>query len=238
MRLGKCVLPLLLFILSANLMAQPLFNIEYQVIRGSKPFMKLSLYAHAINDEIFMAGGFLPRGLIAKLLVGSGTVKTRSYQYANHFVPNVFTIEFQNFLGRDTHQQFNPDKLSVVVKYGQREKELSIPVHVHSLASMHLQLSIDAQQGKEMMSYDVISKNKRRHYTLFRRTEEIIDTPLGQLQTIVFERQKNDSTDFLYWLSPTHSYLPIKGEHFRKGKIDYTVLATTITIETPLSAEH
>lgn len=92
-------------------------------------------------------------------------------------------------------------------------KTVEFPLEKSLLAPLSYQVKMrqDLRAGKKSFHYRVVYRNhiKDYHYGIIR--EEVIDSPIGKLNTIVLQRIREDSERETYlWLAISLDYLPVK----------------------------
>lgn len=79
-------------------------------------------------------------------------------------------------------------------------------------------IMLDLQQGKSSLSYIIADGGKEKTYRFEKLGEEILDTPLGKLNTIKMKRYRSDSDrESIFWSAPELGYMPIKLENIDDG---------------------
>ncbi len=213
-----------------------LFTAWYDVFFGTKPMLEVKVHTTLNADCINLAGEFKGNGILGAWLGGTGTVRAQNLWRGQQkrIVPIDFIQRYNNAAQRDITYLFEADRLTASARLGKEQYHFTVHPDVHSVFTMHLQLSIDAQEGKDMMYYDTLSKTKLRRYVFFNRGEERLSTALGELLTIRFDRLKKGKLDSRYWLSPQHAYLPVKVERIRNNRVRYNIQATDIRVHNRL----
>lgn len=79
-------------------------------------------------------------------------------------------------------------------------------------------IMLDMQQGKSSLSYIIADGGKEKTYRFEKLGEEILDTPLGKLNTIKMKRYRSDSDrESIFWSAQELGYMPIKLENIDDG---------------------
>ena len=91
--------------------------------------------------------------------------------------------------------------------------------------SYQYQLGLDVAhaitQGKvrKVLEYTVADGEKRRRYQFKISSEELVDTPMGELRTIRVDRVRQDSDrQTSFWLALDHEFLLVRLKQVEKGK--------------------
>jgi len=113
------------------------------------------------------------------------------------------------------------------IEKGTRDKrtwELPIEDTIFDRMSHIIQMRADLLSGKEKLEYLVSYKGIRKPFNYQLMTEELLDTPIGKVQTIKIDRVKGDESRYSVWLSPEHNYLPVKIAQIEQDKPDVVLL--------------
>ncbi len=95
-----------------------------------------------------------------------------------------------------------------------------LPVQTYDKLNYLLALMHDLGRGLRPAHYQVADGSKLKVYDLQYLQEERIETVLGSLQTLVFDRTvKGDKKITRVWAAKSLSYLPVKIEHREDGEI-------------------
>ena len=96
--------------------------------------------------------------------------------------------------------------------------------------TLQLQLRYDLLNNRDDLSYDIADGGKLKRYIFKKQTTELIDTKLGELETIKVVRTDNlsDKRHQYFWFAPEQGFLLVKMEHFEKGE-SYTLNIDSVT---------
>ena len=73
-------------------------------------------------------------------------------------------------------------------------------------------------------SYNVIDKGRARQYIYTVHSNDVLDTILGEINTIVIKRViANNKRSTLTWYAVDHDYIPVKIQQYRKESLKFTV---------------
>lgn len=96
-----------------------------------------------------------------------------------------------------------------------------------------VQLSKDLQAGKKEFHYQIIRRGRSKHYHFEVVGEEMIETPLGELNTLKLQRvHKNDNRKTLFWISPQHQYLLAKFQRIEEDGAQYALFLKDFSLQT------
>ena len=95
----------------------------------------------------------------------------------------------------------------------------TIPLDGHPLDLLNHQVALrcDLERGSKTFSYPVIAKNLVRDYVFEVTGEERLKTEMGELDTLVVERiRDNDERRTLAWIAPSLNYVIVRLEQYEQ----------------------
>lgn len=98
--------------------------------------------------------------------------------------------------------------------------EVDSPTPIYDMLNHQMQLRIDLACGepRSEYSYPIARRNRVSEYSYRRIGEQLIETPVGQLQTLLLERgDPGDKLDRI-WLAPELGYLIVRLVHQEDGE--------------------
>jgi hypothetical protein len=100
--------------------------------------------------------------------------------------------------------------------------------------SVQIELMQQLQAGLAPTQFKLFDKDQAKEYFYTRERTEVLTTPLGTLETVVYrsDRPGSDRVTRL-WLAPKLNYLPLQAERARKGNVDLSMRITALTRPTP-----
>jgi hypothetical protein len=100
--------------------------------------------------------------------------------------------------------------------------------------SVQIELMQQLQAGLAPTQFKLFDKDQAKEYFYTRERTEVLTTPLGQLDTVVYrsDRPGSDRVTRL-WLAPKLNYLPLQAERARKGSVDLSMRITALKHPTP-----
>ncbi len=100
--------------------------------------------------------------------------------------------------------------------------------------SVQIELMQQLQAGLAPTQFKLFDKDQAKEYFYTRERTEVLTTPLGSLDTVVYrsDRPGSDRVTRL-WLAPKLNYLPLQAERARKGSVDLSMRITALTRPTP-----
>ncbi len=106
-------------------------------------------------------------------------------------------------------------------------EQWTVKISPNTLDNMLYQLAImqDLASGKTDLQYEVAHKGEVRRYVPSNLGKETVETGMGNLETVKYERISEDGKRrTTLWCAPALRYLPVKIEHFEKGDSGVMVL--------------
>ncbi len=87
--------------------------------------------------------------------------------------------------------------------------------------SIQIEVMTALLRGEEPGTIPLIDDERVKRYTYRRTGTATLDTPLGSLDTIIYESAREGSSRLSrFWMAPTLDYLPVRAEQIRKGKVE------------------
>jgi hypothetical protein len=90
--------------------------------------------------------------------------------------------------------------------------------------SVQIELMRRLQAGLAPTQFRLFDHDQAKEYFYTRERTEVLDTPLGALETVVYrsDRPGSDRVTRL-WLAPKLNYLPLQANRSRKGSVDLSM---------------
>jgi hypothetical protein len=100
--------------------------------------------------------------------------------------------------------------------------------------SVQIELMQQLQAGLAPTHFMLFDKDQAKEYFYTRERDEVLKTPLGELDTVVYrsDRPGSDRVTRL-WLAPKLNYLPLQAARSRKGSVDLSMRIIALTRPTP-----
>lgn len=142
---------------------------------------------------------------------------------------------------RPIHVYFDWPKMRASGAKGDKTYDFELMPGVLDKLSYQVQMQLDflANPKQRAMHYTVANYSGLRDYRFDYANTETIDTRLGARETLVFQREKKDSTIKL-WISPAQNYLPVKIEQEEDGESNVVLIRSweshSVAGQTQLSA--
>src|SRR3990172_546236 len=200
---------------SAASMFPQQFTARYSVSGNGRELgvMTRTVIAQGKDEFLFKSELKATHGLYALLRVK--VLKKSRWQLRNGLVrPLSYSYKQSGPSSRQSQASF--DWGSNVVRVMHKNKSLELPATVGMLDKLLYQLVLmrDLESVKNPVQYTVVDGSKVKHYPIDRLGEEIIDTPLGLLQTVKVQYHKpgSERTTTL-WCAKSLHYLPVRLDH-------------------------
>lgn len=104
-------------------------------------------------------------------------------------------------------------------RYTQPNWEAPLLEGMQDKLSHSLQLRLDLLRGKSQpLEYTIAEENKILAYTFTVLFQEVLQTPIGTLNTLKIKHIDHKKQITFTWLAIDYDYLPVKMEHYRQGK--------------------
>jgi hypothetical protein len=106
------------------------------------------------------------------------------------------------------------------LRYSKKNKVTSLPLQSGYLdiVTQKLQLRLDLQSGKETLSYPVISRGKLKQYDFKIIANEVLETAIGPLNTVLVQRVREDNQrQTKIWLATDWDYVAVRLEQTEDG---------------------
>ena len=124
---------------------------------------------------------------------------------------------------------FTPGDATVTNTYKGETVTLPDSAGLFGPLSYQLAMQLDLMAGARQVTYPVVTRGRIKDYSYKVIREEQLDTPLGTVDTLVLERQRDDDERETYlWLAPRFQYLPVKLRQLEDGE-NYEMLIQSYT---------
>ncbi|MBT8151455.1 MAG: DUF3108 domain-containing protein, partial [Gammaproteobacteria bacterium] len=126
---------------------------------------------------------------------------------------------------RPIHVYFDWENMQANGAKGKRKYEFALEPGVLDKLSYQVQMQLDllAQPERPALIYKVANYSGLRDYQFDFALRETIETRLGSRETLVYQRDKKDSTIKL-WIAPQQNYLPVKIEQLEDGDSNVVII--------------
>jgi len=199
------------------------FDADYTVTRGSLTLGDghFSLKSWDNKDGCYVYHGEAKPRTLLRFIVGDITDDSYFCTGGTQGIQTQFYSHVEESDAEDTHTLKFDWKTKKVVYAGDKAKNgtltLDLPedaVDLHALhiaARLWLEQMDDATQPAERV-FAIVDENEIKHYTLATSPGSVIQTPIGNLDTVKIERIDDPDKQFTLWAAPKLDFLPIQVE--------------------------
>ncbi len=142
-----------------------------------------------------------------------------SISESQQIVPQEYSYE-RSLMGKKRIEKQVFDWPNQELRYTKKDKTTSLPLQSGYLdiITQKLQLRLDLQSGEETLSYPVISRGKLKQYDFQIIANEVLETAIGPLNTVLVQRIREDSQRLTkIWLATDWDYLAVRLEQVEDG---------------------
>ncbi|HEX4619918.1 MAG TPA: DUF3108 domain-containing protein [Steroidobacteraceae bacterium] len=99
-------------------------------------------------------------------------------------------------------------------------------------ASVQLALMVELLAGRTPQSFRMIDRNGTREYQFARDGEAALQTPMGEVATVIYRARKANSPRITrFWCAPQQGYVPMKVEQTKGDDVQWTMEIRSLTRE-------
>jgi hypothetical protein len=125
---------------------------------------------------------------------------------------------------------YNWQSHRVTGTYEKTKVDLPLTPQVQDDGSVQLALIVDLLAGRTPPTVQLIDKNSVREYEFTRDAEETINTPMGEVKTVVFKSQKKYSPRITsFWCASGRGYIPMKVQQKKGDDVQWTLEIQSLT---------
>lgn len=102
-------------------------------------------------------------------------------------------------------------------------KSVDLPTQpgIQDRLSIQIAVMTALLRGEEPGEIPLIDDEKVKLYTYRRTGTAVMETPLGRLDTVIYESAREGSSRLSrFWMAPSLDYIPVRAEQIRKGKVE------------------
>ncbi len=215
----RTLLLLVCALLSLNLSAgelPPAFKAQYVVRKGP---LELGRATHELRYDANGDLVFLSRSDttgLAELLVSDHIRETtRLKRDADRLVPLEYHYQRSGKRNRTITLQFDWARDMVSRDVDQHHYDIPLVPGTMDPSAYQISLMTDLARGERNFNYHVVGKNAIDSWDIKHIGDEVVDTVLGKLDTVVIQR--NDRQVTTMWCAPRLHFLPVKIQHEENG---------------------
>jgi hypothetical protein len=196
----------------------PAFKAHYVVKKG--PFelgRSVRELRYAENGELEYLTSSDTSGLVGFLFEEHIQETTRLKQNGARVIPLEYRYRRDGRRDRTITQQFDWQAGHVTSRVN--ETVFEYPLHEGAIdqSAYQVNLMIDLAKGDREFEYHVASRTEMRTYDVQYLGDERLDTALGELDTVIIQRNAKESTTL--WCASALHYLPVKISHKDKNGV-------------------
>lgn len=124
---------------------------------------------------------------------------------------------------KSDHMQLRFDWSTGQVQARHNADQATLPLAPGVVDPLSLQLVVmgDLQRGRAPSQYSLVDKTEIKTYQIRNQGREVLDTPLGKLNTVLINQYTPGKTRMTtFWVAPDLQYLPVRIMQEKKGKED------------------
>jgi uncharacterized protein DUF3108 len=126
--------------------------------------------------------------------------------------------------GKSIELKYDWQSHRVTGTYEKTKVDLPLTPQVQDDGSVQLDLMVELLAGRTPQTVQLIDKNSVREYQFTRGAEETINTPLGDVRTVIFKSQKKNSPRITsFWCAPDRGYIPMKVQQKKGEDVQWTL---------------
>ena len=170
----------------------------------------------------------------AESMIGSITEQSKmQWNPAQQTVSPLHYSYARRGLGKDRTAElsFNWKNKSVTNNVQKTSWQMDIAQKVQDKLSYQIQMQQDLLNGQKDFTYQIADGGRLKEYKFMTVGEEILDTPLGKVNTIKVKRSRENDARVTYaWLAKDWNYLLVRLQQEEKGDA-YTIYIHKATLD-------
>lgn len=132
---------------------------------------------------------------------------------------------------RTAELSFDWDKKSVTNNVQKTTWQMDIAQSVQDKLSYQIQMQQDLLNGQKNFTYQIADGGRLKEYKFSTVGEEMLDTPLGKVNTVKIKRSRENDERVTYaWLAKDWNYLLVRLQQEEKGEA-YTIYIHKATLD-------
>jgi hypothetical protein len=125
---------------------------------------------------------------------------------------------------RDANVQFDWEHKRVTGVYEDTKVDMPLPSGIQDDLSVQIALMVELLRGHTPDKLLLINGNSTREYRYSRDGEETLKTPLGDIPTLIYRSEKQNSPRVTrFWCAPSLGYIPMRVQQKRKDDVEWTM---------------
>ena len=215
----------------------PLFNATYSLFSSGLEIAQMERTMRKQGeDEYLYSSNTSTVGLVAVFHKDHIVEESRWKLVDNQVRPLVYT--YQRSRGKKDRRiniQFDWDNKLINNVVNERRKQMPLEEGMLDKLLYQYALMRDLLNNQPEIAYDVTDGGKMKKYNFDRMEEEVVHTPLGDLQTVKLQKVKHDDTSkLIIWSAPSLGYLPVKVESTDEdGRATIAIIQSLTWLQSP-----
>lgn len=108
--------------------------------------------------------------------------------------------------------------------YEDDKVDLPLTAGVQDDASVQVAMMVELLRGRTPDRFALLNKNAVRQYRYIRDGEATLQTPLGNIATIIYKSERDGSPRVTrFWCAPDRGYVPLRVEQTRGKDVEWTM---------------
>ena len=196
---------------------------DYSIYKGKILFGKSSYSLHLKDDIYFFEIKSQTDGLFK--IKKDDRLEQSSYRINDRVVLPIKYEYIRDSRSKQEHiiTNFDGESHAYTLNKGIKKDHSNENNYLDRL-SVQIAFQEDMKKGIFESSYNVIDKGRARQYIYTVHSNDVLDTILGDINTIVIKRViANNKRSTLTWYAVDHDYIPVKIQQYRKESLKFTV---------------
>ena len=120
--------------------------------------------------------------------------------------------------------KYDWDQGRVTGVYEEDKVDLPLTAGVQDDASVQVAMMVELLRGRTPDRFALLNKNAVRQYRYSREGAATLQTPLGNIATIIYKSERDGSPRVTrFWCAPDRGYVPVKVEQTRGKDVEWTM---------------
>jgi hypothetical protein len=120
--------------------------------------------------------------------------------------------------------KYDWDKGRLTGVYEDQKVDLPLTAGVQDDASVQVAMMVELLRGRTPDRFALLNKNAVRQYRYTRVGEATLQTPLGNIATIIYKSERDGSPRVTrFWCAPDRGYIPLRVEQTRGKDVEWTM---------------
>jgi hypothetical protein len=130
---------------------------------------------------------------------------------------------------KDSKLQFDWTKNVATGTIEGKQIELPLEPGLQDRLSIQIDVVTSLLRGEEPGTIPLIDDHRIKRYSYLKKAAEVIETPLGKLDTVLYESTREGSDrQSRFWMVPKMEYLAARAEQIRKGKVETVMVLQSV----------